>query len=270
MKDKRQLKCPVCDQTTLIKEGIRETKLENVGHYSGYLIKKGIKSIKYYKCDNCRWIIAHPMVEKCSLRELYEDIIPTHPHGKRNYEAFKASEINKTIERNRQIYKLLVEKEISLRDYAEIGCPYQGLLSLLPKMILGSNKKNTITYLDETQKEFWGKNCKLESKLCKATLPEHIKNTSIKESMKAGREYDLIGIFNYIDHTEEPLLLLEKLRQISKRLLLVTHNPDTSGPQHRYMLDKDAIEYTFKDYKRLEFLKLEQEHYNYVIAFAER
>ena len=82
--------------------------------------------------------------------------------------------------------------------------------------------------------------------------------------------YDLIGIFNYIDHTEDPLNLIEILKTISNNILIVTHEPRKSGPQHRFMLDEYTLVSMFKDYGDVEILNIGDEFNNYSAALVER
>ena len=79
-----------------------------------------------------------------------------------------------------------------------------------------------------------------------------------------------MGIFNYIDHAEDPLNLIRILKKVSRSILLVTHEPKKSGPQHRFMLDKNTLVSMFKDYGDIEILNIGDEFNNYIAALVER
>ena len=106
--------------------------------------------------------------------------------------------------------------------------------------------------------------------MCKDVLTRTIDKIEVVQIEKIKQRYDVIGIFNYIDHSQNPLELIEKAKKVTDRILLVTHSPNKSGPQHRYILDKDTITCLFQDYGSVRFLQLEKEFKDYIIAIAEK
>ena len=270
MEKRNEFNCPVCNEELTIKKSEWTTELSKGGYYSDFLIKQGINSIGYYRCTKCKWIVAQPMLKRGSLDELYENIIPVHPHGKRNYEALKSSKFNKTMQRNKKIYEVIAAKNKTIDAYAEIGCPYQGFITNLTNKQTMKVEWNDITYLVHQEKEFWGKNCVLESRLCVSTIPKHVRKVELKNLDEENDMYNLIGIFNYIDHVENPLKLNNKLKNLSKNILLVTHDPKKSGPQHRYMLDEETLSSIFKDYGEVEILDIGDKFKEYIAALVER
>ena len=254
---------------TVRREILWSAELIKTGKYSSFLIDKGIKEVNYHRCEKCRWIISFPLMKKGIFKKLYEEEIPVHPHGKKNYEAIQSNEDNMTIKRNKEIYKALNEK-FSFNTYAEIGCPYQGLLMIIERYNQSRHKRINLTYINNDEIEFWGSNCKFNGIMCKDVLTRTIDKIEVVQIEKIKQRYDVIGIFNYIDHSQNPLELIEKAKKVTDRILLVTHSPNKSGPQHRYILDKDTITCLFQDYGSVRFLQLEKEFKDYIIAIAEK
>ena len=155
MKNLINMQCPLCKARTVRREILWSAELIKTGKYSSFLIDKGIKEVNYHRCEKCRWIISFPLMKKGIFKKLYEEEIPVHPHGKKNYEAIQSNEDNMTIKRNKEIYKALNEK-FSFNTYAEIGCPYQGLLMIIERYNQSRHKRINLTYINTDEIEFWG------------------------------------------------------------------------------------------------------------------
>jgi hypothetical protein len=88
----------------------------------------------------------------------------------------------------------------------------------------------------------WGSNCVRFGGSCRyfastvlgaSVLPMH------EARSVAAARFDLIGVFNSLDHTAAPLEVIRELLQLSKHVLLVTHYAKHAGKQHWFAFSDD-------------------------------
>ena len=60
--------------------------------------------------------------------------------------------------------------------------------------------------------------------------------------------FDFIGVFNYFDHLEDPLVCLDKMQDISKTVFVCTHAPNAAGWQHKFCFDLKFIDFLKERY----------------------
>lgn len=90
---------------------------------------------------------------------------------------------------------------------------------------------------------FWSNNCVRYGNSCRffATRSFGVSVLPVEEFAgdKAIDRLDLIGLFNVLDHTVQPIELLRVLMGKAKALLLVTHTAERAGKQHLYAFSDD-------------------------------
>lgn len=55
--------------------------------------------------------------------------------------------------------------------------------------------------------------------------------------------FDLIGIFNFLDHLGNPMGVLEKATSVAKNIVITVHKPEYAGKQHRIIIGESFAEY---------------------------
>jgi hypothetical protein len=136
-----------------------------------------------------------------------------------------------------------IEKKIGIiKNYAEVGCPLWGNLDYLSK------NKNEINcyYIKPDQDTFWGKSCKNKQGLiCSSVLLKKIKiYENLEAAIKEKKKFDFISVFLCLDHIDNPVRFLFKLKKISKSIGFILE-PSSSGVpiQHFTGWNKESIQF---------------------------
>ena len=89
--------------------------------------------------------------------------------------------------------------------YAELGFPLWGMF-----LIAGSRVERA-AFLFQTEPNYWGSSCRMDGRPCTAP-PWDVTGVEQKDwnGVQPG-EFDLIGLFQYLDHLENPLAFMEEL-----------------------------------------------------------
>ena len=149
-----------------------------------------------------------------------------------NFEAKEFSRYNgfKSV----KLFDYLTTKIGKINYYGEIGCPLWGMLDI-------AKSKNCFTYFIKPEPEvFWGANCKNGKYKC----IEKIKNTAIISKIdKFSKNFlDFLGVFNLIDHHNNPISFLKKNFKYSKSIGIITEKNAQGIPiQHHNILSKKSI-----------------------------
>jgi hypothetical protein len=90
----------------------------------------------------------------------------------------------------------------------------------------------------------WGKNCKSLGVDCETALQNvfGVDIIGLEDIPVEKRHFDLIGIYNSIDHYKNPVQLLRRLFEFADYIYLEGHHRDASnGKQHSYFLEPSTI-----------------------------
>jgi len=102
-----------------------------------------------------------------------------------------------------KLWKFFNSKIKNLKSYAEIGCPSWGLIKIAKKY----GKK--VFFLKRKEINFWGKKCYYSKNGCIKNLL--INKDNIMDYESSIKNISLIGIIEYFDHIENPLLFTETI-----------------------------------------------------------
>ena len=96
----------------------------------------------------------------------------------------------------------------------------------------------------------WGNNCVRYGGSCQY-FSSKVLNTDIipfDRGLNSIRKnthpkYNLLGIFNMLDHTDEPLNIVRDSLVLAENVLIVSHTPNMSGRQHLFAFDNSFSKY---------------------------
>lgn len=106
--------------------------------------------------------------------------------------------------------------------------------------------------LTEDTTKGWGSNCVRYGASCRyfANMTLGASVIPLNEIQPNGfPRFDLIGIFNSLDHTTYPLDVIRKSLEHSERVLVVTHKASQAGKQHLYAFGDDFTNWLNKTLK---------------------
>ena len=103
------------------------------------------------------------------------------------------------------LWNYINDKCGGIRDYAELGCPLWGL------MPLAAHKNIPVTYYKRNEVNYWSENCKNKGVHCSDFIHQEfgIPIHSWEEKFNSKRQ--LIGLFQYLDHLEDPLVFMDEV-----------------------------------------------------------
>ncbi len=311
----RYLECPICGSTDRIHT---DTPFQSNGYIAaaarglGLSEKDLVDSMEGQKCLACGALYFDPWLSGSFQRELYEELSPQHNMG---WEIFW-SIIKNPLERPRDavLCEMIREKIPTLNTYAEVGCPFIGLIPYISlreyqygsrtfmdypgtytiKSFIGAHprvggvlnlerlgsylarffnrlqllrafsfkrliKRSLIRfgqareirrhgpdcyYIRHSSNLLWGKNCKSLGVDC----PTALKNVfgariiSFEDLQTENVRFDLVGIFNSLDHYKNPIGLLHQLFQFTDYIYLEGHCAGADwGKQHLYFFEKETF-----------------------------
>lgn len=105
--------------------------------------------------------------------------------------------------RARSLWDYLQDRTGGFDDYAEVGCPLWGLLTLAAAAC------GRATYLRRDEPNYWGPGCVNAGEHCLTRLLADRRVTSADWS--APGRFGVVGLFQYLDHPTDPRRFLEQL-----------------------------------------------------------
>jgi len=96
----------------------------------------------------------------------------------------------------------------------------------------------------------WGANCVRYGKSCKYFSSKVLDAAPIPLVDILGSDqikFDLIGVFNVLDHYRDPITILKDAISISNNLIVVTHAAKTAGKQHLFGLGEHFFNFLSKE-----------------------
>jgi hypothetical protein len=270
-----------------------------------------LREMRGVKCPDCGAVYLDPWISRSRRNDVFLNGHAVHNTGWRyfleKYEQNRSPWFGATIEEILDAAESIIGP---VRRYAEIGCPFQGLLisnatseilqswtsirgqrraSMRPetyerfltpakislRLAVLSNRialtvsslrrlRNKLRGRHEPDKidarllnlttrdlvpvqssSFWGMNCALLGNSCISTASTALGvNVVTYEQFSEFTEpghYDLIGIFNVLDHVDNPLKLLRTCLTSARAVICFGHDT-TLGKQHRFGLTREFFE----------------------------
>jgi hypothetical protein len=175
---------------------------------------------------------------------------------------FNASEFSRYSGfKNINLYNHINLKLGKIKNYGEIGCPLWGMIDI-------AKKESCSTYFIKPESDvFWGSNCKNRNIKCINKLS----NTKIVSSINSlkKKELDYLGVYNLLDHYDDPIKFLNKVFKFTKSLGIITEKTGKMPIQHHNLLSQKAIKkIAHKCQKKIDFSfnkKIKSSGYNFYL-----
>jgi hypothetical protein len=136
--------------------------------------------------------------------------------------------------------------------YHKLRLIKEGGNSILSSLDL-KNIPNKRVLLTKGSVKQWGNNCVRYGGSCSyySSSVLDVDTISFDENLsliEKGEQdkHDLLGIFNILDHANEPLKVIMESLRLANNLIIVTHHADTAGKQHLYAFHESFAEYLSK------------------------
>ncbi len=322
--------CPYCKKSTETKETdffyqkesyMEILKYEYLKKVNSQNFEEFIKNnLKLVKCNECKLIFFKNWFDSETSKKIYNS--KPHRVGWGSFYLFynQNNKLKEYIKKKIAIFNLINNKILNIKSYAELNCPFSGLMllfnfadkeknfklnilnnlakekSYFPNIIFKILNKFKIFFfnclilkektLNIFLKEKNFKNFFYEEK--KFNLPTNINlikvdNSSLswnygcnnmgqncrkifsyfkgfklvnfeeieEENNKSNFKFDLFYLENTIDHISDLSTTLNRIKKISKNIVIITHGKK-AGPQHLFYLNEDF----FLNYCKLNNLKL--------------
>jgi hypothetical protein len=90
----------------------------------------------------------------------------------------------------------------------------------------------------------WGANCVRYGNTCTyfASTVLNADTIFLKEKVDHAK-FDLLGIFNILDHTNDPMKVITNGLRLANNIIIATHQSDTAGKQHLFAFHKSFPDY---------------------------
>jgi hypothetical protein len=303
--------CPICggSNRVLDQSGMAFYKPDAGYHYikhaANFLnvsVQQFISDIHVYRCLTCDTLYCDPWLSSEHASSIFTTGASDHIAGWGTFENWLSSGYSSRGQLIiRKLHSFLIHKIGHIATYAELGCPFQGLLllykgeemqpphriSLFKRAIYKTKDerwsrvtrlhyflsnianicaiyylkirltkenflrtKNDIKILALPAIRFlitedtcfgWGNNCVRYNGSCRyyaakvldvnvLPLAEAVERVSSNTTSL----FDLLGIFNSLDHMNFPILTIKNGLKIAKNIIVVTHHATHAGKQHRF------------------------------------
>jgi hypothetical protein len=270
-------------------------------------------SLEGQKCLSCGALYFDPWLSLRFQRSLYEDLFPQHNLGWYTFWSIIRNPGN--LHRDAALHQMLKEKFPTLKTYAELGCPFNGLLPylslkeyeynskkfwdypgiyslntpigkyphvkgnvlnfecmghfvaqsfnrvqllrafplkrLIERSLLRLKRAQEVQhhgihryYIRHEGSTLWGNNCKSLGVDCRKALEEvfGVKVLNFEDISTEKIRFDLVAIFNSLDHYKNPVWILRQIFEFTDFVYLEGHHSQGErGKQHFYFLEEDTL-----------------------------
>jgi hypothetical protein len=117
--------------------------------------------------------------------------------------------------RSRQMWDWCLERSGSVSAYAEVGCPLWGMLPIAKSQV------ERAAFLSRPEPNYWGGACRMGGRTCTAALRCDVGVEQQDWDAVEPGEFDLIGLFQYLDHLEDPLEFMDELLTRTRSCALI-------------------------------------------------
>jgi hypothetical protein len=95
----------------------------------------------------------------------------------------------------------------------------------------------------------WTYNCVKYDATCLGYAAEimEVEPIGLSIALDQKLEFDVIGVYNYLDHCDNPLRVLNKLLLLTNKILICTHNEESAGYQHSFAFSDEFFEIFLKE-----------------------
>jgi hypothetical protein len=147
--------------------------------------------------------------------------------------------------RSQEMWNWCVERIGPLHAYAEVGCPLWGMLP-----IAGHEAKQAV-FLSKPEPNYWADKCRMNGRTCTAALQNDSGIQSMPWSAAAPGEFDLVGLFQYLDHLEDPLGFMDELFSRARACaVILDHFSQPTAIQHFTGWTPEAIEWLARHFNK--------------------
>ena len=136
--------------------------------------------------------------------------------------------------RNKHLYDYINKTVGKIHSYGEIGCPLWGMIDF------AKEKKCSTYFIKPDSDIFWGSKCKNNKINCYKKLS----NTSIIDNFDnlKKQQLDYLGIYNFLDHYNDPVKFLNKVFKVTKSVGIITEKNSSGIPiQHHNILSLKSM-----------------------------
>jgi len=124
----------------------------------------------------------------------------------------------------------------AISRYGELGCPLWGFLSAP----IASHARRS--YIKRVESNYWGKNCQQNGLNCLSALNQRTQIEQIGFDQMPADHFDLIGIYQYLDHVDAPFLFLQTALRASRAVALIVDSAEQPCTiQHRSAWPETAV-----------------------------
>ena len=298
--------CPVCncsirhaeEQPDAFDKSGGDAYLLPLANSLGISLEEIYASISVFRCSNCGAVFFNPWFNHLARNCIFLEGHPIHNVGWRNLQERFEQNLRPSLQMPLGALLEVVQERIGrIETYAELGCPFQGLLlhfanntkvsalgqsasvftsmraedyrRFLPPLrqfmrtaglskvwsrrlslvrqwrnkFRGRWRQNSTdydslglkrTFIPLQSSKFWGLNCSMYGDSCAATAHRCLDAAVLPQAlfMESDFCYDLIGLFNVLDHQDDPLKLLRQCLSKGRAVLCLGHESPISAQHH--------------------------------------
>ena len=100
-----------------------------------------------------------------------------------------------------------------------------------------SSFPSDVWFIRSPSRLLWGANCSSLGTSCAATALAHF-SANIMELNDLDSSFDLLALFNTLDHQDKPARVLEKAMACARFVLIELHRDQQAGKQHLYVINE--------------------------------
>lgn len=120
--------------------------------------------------------------------------------------------------------------------YGELGCPLWGFLDAP----IASRVQRS--FIHRIEPNYWGRSCQQNGLSCVSALNQRSQIAQIAFDQMPADHFDLVGVYQYLDHVDTPFLFLQTLLQASRAVALIVDAAELPcAIQHRSAWSETAI-----------------------------
>jgi len=140
--------------------------------------------------------------------------------------------------RSCEMWHWCIERAGPVETYAEVGCPLWGMLPI------ARGEGTRAIFLSRPEPNYWGSNCRMDGRGCTAEIQRQTGTEHAQWDAVAPGEFDMIGLFQYLDHLEDPLDFMDALFTRARACaLILDHFSQPTAIQHFTGWTPRAIEW---------------------------
>ena len=129
--------------------------------------------------------------------------------------------------RSSDMWNWCVDRVGPVSAYAEVGCPLWGMLPI------ARGEVTRAAFLSRPEPNYWGKNCCMDGRSCTAEIQRQAGTEQTQWDAVASGEFDLIGLFQYLDHLEDPIGFMNELFTRTRACaIILDHFSQPTAIQH--------------------------------------